>query len=326
VTGAWEALRAAYHLATARVYVVDDSFFPMDATRPRPGTLRVQVWHAAGAFKKFGYSELDVASRTDGESTRPLPIHATYDVCLVSSRTAIAHYMDGFRLPRDRFTSTLGLPRTDVFFDDAYRARAVEAVRRRYALPAGRRILLFAPTFRGDPVLDARYDDSLDLAALREALAPDWLLLLRLHPLVRATLPLARDLAGFVVDVSGWPDMNELLFVADLLVTDYSSAIFEFALLGRPMAFFAPDLEAYERERGFYFDYRTGVPGPVFDSTRDLAQYIAAGQFDRGRVQEFARKWFDVADGHASERFVDRIVLPGLRGEPMALDTPPPGP
>ena len=139
--------------------------------------------------------------------------------------------------------------------------------------------------------------------------------------MVRDAVHLARQLAGFVVDVSDWPDMNELMFVADLLVTDYSSAIFEFALLDRPMAFFAPDPEAYERERGFYFDYRTGVPGPVFETTRDLAGYVAAGRFDLGRVRAFAREWFDVADGHASERFVDRVVLPALRGEPVRLDT-----
>ena len=326
IAGAWEALRAGYYLGLARMCIVDNSFFPMDATTPRAGTIRVQVWHAAGAFKKFGYSALDVASGPDPEASRVLPIHSSYDLCLVSSGAAIVHYMDGFHLPRDRFTSALGLPRTDIFFDEGQRARAVDAIRRRYALPAGRRILLFAPTFRGDPVLDAWYEDSLDLAAMREMLTPDWLLLLRLHPLVRDTARLAPDLAGFVVDVSDWPDMNELMFVADLLVTDYSSAIFEFALLERPMAFFAPDLDAYERERGFYFDYRSGVPGPVFETTRDLAAYVAAGRFDTGRVRAFAREWFDVADGHASERLVDRVVLPALHGEPVRLEVEPEDP
>jgi CDP-glycerol glycerophosphotransferase (TagB/SpsB family) len=127
------------------------------------------------------------------------------------------------------------------------------------------------------------------------------------------------DLAGFVIDVSDWPDVNELMLVADLLVTDYSSVIFEFALLDRPMAFFAPDHDDYLGERDFYFDYRAGVPGPVFEATRELADYVAAGRFDAERVRAFARQWFDVADGHATERFVDRIVLPALRGEPLRV-------
>jgi CDP-ribitol ribitolphosphotransferase len=323
ITGAWDALRAGYDLATARVCVVDDTFFPMDATTPRPDTVRVQVWHAAGALKRFGYSMLEHRDGLDGEGDRGVPLHWSYHVCLVSAAVAIDHYMDAFRLPRDRFTSALGLPRTDIFFDAGHRARATEAIHRRYALQDGRKVLLYAPTFRGDAVLDPRYDNGLDLRAMREALARDWLLLLRLHPLVRDTVPLDPDLADFVVDVSDWPDMNELLFVADLLVTDYSSAIFEFALLDRPMAFFAPDYAAYERERGFYFDYRTGVPGPVFDTTRELAGHIAAARFDLERVRAFAREWFDVADGHASERFVDHVVIPALRGEPVRLEREP---
>jgi CDP-ribitol ribitolphosphotransferase len=292
----------------------------MYAITPRPGTARVQVWHAAGAFKKFGYSVIDKSFGADEDTIRLVPIHSNYDVCLVSSTAAIPHYMDAFHLPRDRFTSALGLPRVDLFFDEGRRARASEAIRRRYGLPADRKVLLFAPTFRGDAVRSARYDDNLDLGAMRDALAGDWLLLVRLHPLVRESVHLPPDLAGFVIDVSDWPDVNELMLVADLLVTDYSSVIFEFALLDRPMAFFAPDHDDYLGERDFYFDYRAGVPGPVFEATPELADYVAAGRFGVERVRAFARKWFDVADGHAAERFVDRIVLPALRGEPLRVD------
>jgi CDP-ribitol ribitolphosphotransferase len=96
-------------------------------------------------------------------------------------------------------------------------------------------------------------------------------------------------------------------------VTDYSSAIYEYSLLGRPMAFFAPDHDAYEAERGFYFDFRTGVPGPVFETTHGLARWLRAGEFDLDRVARFRAESFDVADGHATERFVDRLVEPALR-------------
>jgi CDP-ribitol ribitolphosphotransferase len=113
--------------------------------------------------------------------------------------------------------------------------------------------------------------------------------------------------------------MNELMLVSDVLVTDYSSVIFEFALLGRPMAFFAPDTAAYDDERGFYFDYRSGVPGPVFEDSAELAAYLAAGEFDLDRVQRFAETWFDVADGHASERFYDEVIVPALDGTAVVM-------
>jgi teichoic acid ribitol-phosphate primase len=317
VAGLWHALRAGYHLATARLFVVDDYFFPIYVVEPRPGTARVQTWHAAGAFKKVGYSVLDKSFGADEALVSRVAIHSNYDLCLMSSSAAAAHYAEAFRLPLDRFSAALGLPRTDLFFDESHRERASAAIRARYRIPAGRRVLLYAPTFRGDTVTAARYDDDLDLAAMHASLAGSWVVLMRLHPFVRSRASIPPHLAGFAIDVSDWPDMNELMFVADLLVTDYSSAIFEFALLGRPMAFFAPDFAAYERERGFYFDYLTGVPGPIFETTTSLAEYIKAGSFDGGRSEAFARASFDVADGHASERFVDRIAIPALRGEPI---------
>jgi CDP-ribitol ribitolphosphotransferase len=198
----------------------------------------------------------------------------------------------------------------------------VAALRARYDLQPGARLLLYAPTFRADP-RDARHPQELDLKAVRDGLAPDWRLLLRLHPLVRSADRTPDDLAGFVVDVSDWPDMNELLLVADMLVTDYSSAVFEYALLGRPIAFFAPDVEAYEAERGFYLEVPEGLPGPLFTTTSALVDHVRSAHADLDRIHEFARTWFDVADGQATERFVERIVRPALRGERVEIEPEP---
>jgi teichoic acid ribitol-phosphate primase len=312
-----DAAVAGWHLATARVFVVDDHYFPMYVITPRPGTIRVQTWHAAGALKKVGYSVLDKGFGADEELVGMVPIHTNYDLCLMPADATTPHYMDAFRQPRERFTSALGIPRTDLFFDEERRARATRAIRERYAIPVGRRVLLYAPTFRGESMHAARYDDHLDLPVLRAALGDEWVVLMRLHPSVRDAARVGPEDAMFVVDVSDWPDMNELMFVADLLVTDYSSAIFEFALLDRPMAFLAPDHEAYERERGFYVDYRASMPGPVFETTGDLAAYVREGSFDPDASRAFARASFDVADGRASARFVDCVVLPALDGRPL---------
>ena len=144
-------------------------------------------------------------------------------------------------------------------------------------------------------------------------------LILRLHPFVKSAMRIPDEAKDFVVDASREPDVNEVMLAADILVTDYSSIIFEYALLGRPMAFLAPDLAAYERERGFFFDYRSGVPGPVFETTDQLAEWIDAKSFDLPRVARFAAASFDVMDGRATERLVDQVVLPALRGEPLRI-------
>jgi len=312
VGAAWAIVRATYHLATATVFIVDDYFFPIYVVTPRPGTTIVQTWHACGAFKKVGYSVVDKGFGADSELTSRVAIHSHYDICLVASMASAPHYAEAFRQPLERFRSDLGIPRTDVLFGEERIAATTAAVRRRYAIPEGKTVVLYAPTFRGEHGTTAHFADDLDLRLLRDRLGDDHVFLVRLHPFIRASAPLGPELGGFAIDVSDHPDFNELLLVSDILVTDYSSAIFEFSLLGRPMVFFAPDYESYERERGFYFDYRTGVPGPIFETTAPLADHLRAGRFDLDRVAAFRAASFDVADGHATERFVDGVVVPAL--------------
>jgi len=286
----------------------------MYVVRPRPGTVRVQVWHAAGAFKKFGYSVLDLAFGADEALIRRVAIHSNYSVALVSSMSVAPFYAEAFRQPLAVFASRYGLPRTDLFADPARRDRALARIRARYGLPDGRRVILYAPTFRGDTVGKARYDDLLELPVMAEVLGDDHVVLLRLHPFVRRALTIPPELASFAVDASDDPDINELMLVADVLVTDYSSAIYEFALLGRPIAFLAPDDDAYRRERGFYLEFPDDVPGPVFATTRELALAIRANAFDLAPVRAFAAASFDVVDGHATARLVDEVLLPALTG------------
>lgn len=310
----WSAAVAGYHLATARVFIVDDYFFPVYVIRPRPGTTIVQTWHAAGAFKKFGLSVLDKSFGASEALTRQVRIHGNYDVCLVGSRAGAAFYAEAFGQPVERFATEVGIPRTDILFDETWRARTVAAVRERYRIGADRRVVLYAPTFRGDSVGAAVAGPTLDLERLHAVLGEDHVVLLRLHPFIRAGIAVPPALAGFAIDVSDHPEINDLLVASDALVTDYSSVIFEYSLLRRPMLFFAPDLDAYEGERGFYFDYRTGVPGPVFTTTDEVAAYLRAGTADLERIDAFRAWGFDAADGHATERFLDWVVRPALDG------------
>ena len=311
----WAAARAAYHLATARLFIVDDYFFPIYVIRPRRGTAIVQTWHASGAFKKWGYSVLDKSFGVTEEVTKRVRIHGNYDVCLVSSRAVAPFYAEAFRQPLDLFVADVGVPRTDALFDVDRIARVRHRTREHYGIPDDKRVVLYAPTFRGDSVGRAVAGPTLDLAALEARLGADHVVLLRLHPFVREGIAITAGLASFAIDVSDHPEINDLLLASDVLVTDYSSVIFEYSLLRRPMLFFAPDLADYEGERGFYFDYRSGVPGPVFETSEEVAAYLRAGTADLDRIDAF-REWaFDVADGHATRRFVDRIVRPALEGE-----------
>ncbi len=298
----------------SRVFIVDDYFFPIYVVQPRAGTTIIQTWHACGAFKKVGYSVLDKSFGVDEALASRVRIHSNYDVCLVASQSAAPHYAEAFRQPLERFVSRLGIPRTDVFFGEERLARTREAVRRRYGLTDGRRVVLYAPTFRGDSVTDAHATDDLDLgrpARRRSARTTSCS-----SGSTRSSAPgraIGPELEGFAIDVSDHPDINELMLVSDVLVTDYSSAIYEFALLGRPMVFFAPDYEAYEAERGFYFDYRTGVPGAdLRDQRGTRARTCEPGSSTSNGWSVSARESFDVADGRSTARVTDELIVPAL--------------
>jgi teichoic acid ribitol-phosphate primase len=310
-----DTLLGGYHLAASRVVVVDDYYFPMYVITPRPGTARIQVWHAAGAFKRFGFSVLDKTFGADEELVRHVRIHSNYSVALVSSKNVAPHYTEAFGQPEAIFTSRIGIPRTDLFGDPERRARAEARVRATYPLPVGKRVILYAPTFRGETVRRARYADLMDLELMHRVLGEDHVLLLKLHPFIRDAVHIPAGLREFAIDASGDPDVNELMLVSDVLVTDYSSVIYEFALLGRPIAFLAPDDGAYDEERGFYFDFRREAPGPIVDTTEELAALIRADSFDLERVTAFRDVSFDTPPGGATARLVEHAILPALRGE-----------
>jgi teichoic acid ribitol-phosphate primase len=312
LSAALGSIVAGYHLATAALFVVDDYFFPMYVVRPRPGTRFVQVWHACGALKKFGYSTLDKDFGRDEAFARRFPIHSNYDLCLVSSMAVAPFYAEAFGQPLERFDSRIGIPRTDVLCDRELGTQVADRVRSTYGLASGKRVILYAPTFRGERTTAATQPTDLDLRTLRATLGDDHVVLVRAHPFVRDRLALGPDVASFAIDVSGHPDINELMLVSDVLVTDYSSALFEFALLDRPICLFAPDLAAYEAERGLYIDYREALPGPVFETTDALADHLRRGEFDMAAVRR-VRDWaFDVADGQATHRFLREVVLPAI--------------
>jgi CDP-ribitol ribitolphosphotransferase len=314
--------KRSYRVATSRVVIVDDYFFPIYPVKKRSGVTIIQVWHACGAFKRFGRATLASEWGADEIFLKWVPIHANYDLTLVSSASIAQIYADAFGQPVEKITATFGIPRTDALAPTLRRDATEREVRTRLGLTDKRTTILYAPTFRGADLKGAGAPELLDIAALYRALGDQYQLILRLHPFVKSAMRIPEGARDFVMDASREPDVNEVMLAADILVTDYSSIIFEYALLNRPMAFLAPDLAAYERERGFFFDYRSGVPGPVVETTEQLVTWINAKAFDLPRVAKFASESFDVMDGHATERLVEQVVLPALRGEALHIPAP----
>ncbi|MFJ9318019.1 bifunctional glycosyltransferase/CDP-glycerol:glycerophosphate glycerophosphotransferase [Streptomyces globisporus] len=204
-----------------------------------------------------------------------------------------------------------GYPRNDLLYASD-RAKVAAAVRERLAIPEGRRVVLYAPTWREDqPRKGGKYapDLHLDLEQARETLGDDHVLLVRRHYLVGGSVP---D-TDFVRDVSRHPDVTELLLISDVLVTDYSSIMFDFAQTGRPMLFHTYDLAHYrDTLRGFCFDFEHRAPGPLIPDSAGIVSALrdpdAATAGHREAYERFREAFCDLDDGTAAARVVDRML------------------
>jgi len=316
VAYALRMVRGTYHLRTAGLVVVDNAWLPVHVAPHPARTTVVQVWHAAGALKRFGCDTVEPL-----EEPERTFLHRHYDWVVTSGEASREPWSRALRTPLDRVVA-LGSARTDAFFEP----ETVAAIRRRVVTehPAleGRRVITYAPTFRGRG-RGKRPAAGLDAARVRAALGPGDVLVLKSHPNLDRALV---DTAGFDVVVDPAEDMNDLLLATDVLVTDYSSSIFEWALLRRPLILLVPDLADYERDPGLYLDYRTGMIGAQVVDTAGVVAALAAlaspaavetsaapsaagpAAVDAAAYDAFVARHLGASDGHAAERIVERFV------------------
>ena len=289
--------KKAYMLATSRYVFMNDNFMPLGYLNFRKETVIVQLWHAEGAFKKFG---LDI---DQPEAIRKREIAAnkklTYVVC--SSDAVVPIYASAFGV-NEKQVLPLGSPRADVLLkaDNAKQLR--ESFEKKHPECKGKKIVLYAPTFRDDPESDAHFLEKFDVQAFNKELGGEYALLVRLHPQVHGKMRLEG-----ATDVTDYKSVNELTLISDMLITDYSSVCMDFVLLDKPCIFFAPDLEEYTQRRPFYFDYETYVPGDTAHDTAELISCIKCAKVSE-KAEKFKRFNLSKVDSNSSERIIERII------------------
>ncbi len=281
-----------------------------------PDTVYLQTWHGT-PLKRIHFDAVWVAP---GRLDRLLLDVARWDYLLSPNAFSTAALRGAFRFPGPVLET--GLPRNDVLARpgaDATRAR----VRRELGVPDGVTAVLYTPTWRDDVVDETgrqRFTLELDVDEFVKRLGDDHVLLLRAHyMLTRKTDPVDDP---SVRDVSFYPDIRDLYLAADVLVTDYSSTMFDFAVTGKPMFFYTYDFSHYRDEvRGFYFDFVAEAPGPLFETTWELIEGILDVEAVRAqyaaRYESFRHKFCHLDDGRATERVIERVVQP-----PMAAVRP----
>jgi CDP-glycerol glycerophosphotransferase len=245
---------------------------------------------------------------------------ARWDLLISPNAVSTPRLRGAFRY--DGEVLEIGYPRNDVLSATGLETRQA-AMRRELGLDPGATVILYAPTWRDD---EAFRDGTptvplgLDLEELSAALGPGHVVLARLHPLMSGRSHIPSTTA--VRDVSAYPDVFDLYVAADVLVTDYSSSMFDFAITGRPMVFFTYDLDHFrDSVRGFYFDFVSEAPGPLVSTAEELAQVLRSPPAPSDRYAAFVEKYCYLEDGHATDRLLERLGF-GTDTTPAAVSTP----
>jgi len=296
-------------LARSRYIIANDDMEP--SFSKRDGQIYVQTWHGT-PLKKIGF-DIEQPQFISGTSyfDHLASDVAKWDLLLSPNPFSTQIMRRAFRYDGEICDS--GYPRNDVLCSgDAPRVAA--RVRRRLGLPDGKRVVLYAPTWRDNQYYASgryRFDFRLDLGRAWQELGDDHVILFRGHHHMADDVP-ASSRPRFAFNVTTYPDISELFLVSDVLVTDYSSVMFDFAPTGRPMLFFTYDLDLYRDDlRGFYFDFEAEAPGPLLATSDEVLAAIgnidsAAGQY-RAAYQKFKEKFCPLDDGKAGARACDRI-------------------
>lgn len=271
-------------IANAKIVLLDDYFLPVYLIKPRKETKFVQLWHAAGAFKKFGYSTKDTRFGPSSRYLKIVPVHMHYSHVYVSSKEVVPYYAEAFNMPASQ-VYPLGIPRTDLLGEEVVPEDALTPTQR------AKCTVLIAPTYRAK---DGQSESNLDwltvLHHIAPQLAPHIQLIVMPHPYSdRAAWGKLAQFDNIVLDYS-YP-LNEWMPRADAFMTDYSSAIFEYALFEKPLAHYVPDLAQYTSSRGLYRPLADISDGAILQDEQALIAWLNARQkgeyYDTTRMVDF---------------------------------------
>ncbi len=285
-------------LARAHYVFLNDNFMPLADVRFRKETVVTQLWHGEGALKKIGLA----TSLPPEIEARERRLYKNYDYAVCSSKSVVSVYTEAFDM-REEQVLPLGTPRTDYFFRPFDYEKARAEFDRAHPGCKGKKLVLYAPTYRDDPALDSHITENISAEKFNARFGETAALLIRLHPQVRSAI-----IPAGVTDVTDYPDIGKLLRLADVLITDYSSVCMDFALMNKPSFYYPYDLENYMKNREFYADYESIVPGPVcrdFDSLLDAVGNMAP---DEAKLEKFREYHLGACDGHSAERVIKAVM------------------
>ncbi|MFB9768730.1 bifunctional glycosyltransferase/CDP-glycerol:glycerophosphate glycerophosphotransferase [Lactiplantibacillus modestisalitolerans] len=299
-------LKYWYYLATSK-YLIQNTNLPNQYLKRR-GQIEVETLH--GTFLKYmGFDEpyfRTASARIQNNFARRI---RRWDYMIVPSKYMAETASSAFDYHQKLLPTNF--PRNDALIRYRQDTKYQTQLKKRLNIPIDKKVILYAPTYRGT----GAFDFQLDIERLRATLSDEYVLLIRLHYLVANTNSFSAY-GSFVYDMSDYPDINDLYLVSDVLITDYSSVMFDYALLQRPMIFYAYDKDWYldPKNRGVYLDYEREMPGPICTTTDNLISclqnYADLNTKYAAKIDTFNAKFNDYATQHgdASATTIEQIL------------------
>lgn len=298
--------------ASSKYVFLVDNFFPL-AFMNVDGMKWVQLWHGTGLFKKFGYDLLNDEDKKIMEMFAP-----KIDLVSVSSENVADIYASNFYVDKSK-VKPFGVPRNDFYneehLSDSYLSQLRESFEKDYPQLKGKKLVLYAPTFREDPKNNAVFE-YFDIEKFLDELGDEYALAIRLHPNYKRycneehNIDLDELTSKYdIINFTGFKDEQKLLLLADILVADYSSIMVDYTILKKPAILFDYDLEDYlYKERGFYFDYEEMVPGKIVYNIDELIEAIKEEDFRLEKMEEFLKLQFGEFKPNSSKLILDYIL------------------
>ncbi len=287
------------YMLTSKVIVTDDYMKYLREVRLREGQKVVQLWHAGGAFKRFGLDAPSRLTRIEEYKT-----HSQYSDVLVTSDYVRQFYAHAFGVDME-VVKALGSPRTDAILDDGKLKLKRDAICTKHPLLKDKRVYVYLPTFRELEGAPMALDTKIDWDKLNDELSDDEVFVVSRHPVMKEEF-FKGAFYSRVKDYTSDPT-PELLAIADVVITDYSSIIFDASLIGKSMLFYCPDYGNYERD--FYLDYDKDLPGEIISDSEELLPALrrAADVSTEEKVKQFRDKYMGACDGESTQRAVELI-------------------
>lgn len=281
--------------------------------KKRQGAVFLETWHGT-PLKKLGFDMRDVYTFNQRLKMVLYEQAKEWNYLVSANRFSTDVFARAFEYNRNQILE-YGYPRNDILYAENKDEIAAE-VKRELGIPEGKRVILYAPTWRDKQYYESNKNDyqfslAIDFKRLQEEFGRDSVILLRTHYYVAKVLDLS-EYEGFVYSGIDYEDVSRLYLASDICITDYSSVFFDYANLRRPLLFFVYDYEEYADEvRGLYIDMEKELPGPILKTNDELIEALrdiaAVEEKYSERYEDFYNRFCNVDDGHASERIIEKV-------------------